>query len=369
MILTLTMLATVVAVAFALAMLPTTQTQGTPLGVRVPRAQLADAAVRTAIARYRQLTLLAGLTAALVVLAGAKFPLLAGLSSLVVVVGAMWAWVSQRRRIMEAKVAGGWFDEVETAITGAISADARTAEFPTPRTPWIWIGAAALAIAVSALVVAQHWDAIPTVVATHWGPSLQADAWADKSIGSVFSLSFVNLFMLVLMWAITATVTWGHVRGRNDQTTRGRLRTAATLAATNQGLGALMFGIIFSLALLQIVAVVPGLEGWMTAVFVFTMVVCIGGLFPLLILVLRAQTQVDDMLRGVTLPDDDKESPDNDRFYKWGMFYYNPDDPAVLVEKRAGVGMDFNYATWQGKAFLACMLAVIIGCVALPFIL
>lgn len=369
MIFTVTMLATVVAVAFLLAMVPTLQTPGTPLGVRVPRAHLSEPVVRDAIARYRQLTLLSGLLAALVTLAGAKFPLLAGLSSLIVVVGALWAWVSQRRRIIQAKVAGGWFDEVETAITGAVGADHRLAAFPTPRTPWMWIGASALAIAVSVLVVAQHWAAIPDVVATHWGPSLEADAWSEKSIGSVFGLSFVNAFILVLFWGITATTTWGFVHSRNDQTSRGRLRTAANLAATNQGLGILMFAIIFALSLTQIVTVVPGLEAWITPVFVATLVLSLGGIFPLLGLVLRAQGQVDDLLRGVTLPDDAKESPDNDQHYKWGMFYYNPNDPAVLVEKRAGVGVDFNYATWQGKAFVAFTLVVLVACLALPLLL
>lgn len=50
------------------------------------------------------------------------------------------------------------------------------------------------------------------------------------------------------------------------------------------------------------------------------------------------------------------------------MFYYNPDDPAVLVEKRFGVGVDFNYACWQAKAFLAAIAVLIIGSIALPLL-
>ena len=51
------------------------------------------------------------------------------------------------------------------------------------------------------------------------------------------------------------------------------------------------------------------------------------------------------------------------------MFYYNPDDPAVMVDKRFGVGMDFNYATWQAKAFMAFVALVLIGSIALPLLL
>ncbi|MBD0854957.1 hypothetical protein CU043_13280 [Corynebacterium striatum] len=71
----------------------------------------------------------------------------------------------------------------------------------------------------------------------------------------------------------------------------------------------------------------------------------------------------------MNFPDDGKDSPDNDKFYKWGMFYYNPDDPAIMVDKRFGAGMDFNYARWQAKVFMAAVLLLLIGSIALPILL
>ena len=59
----------------------------------------------------------------------------------------------------------------------------------------------------------------------------------------------------------------------------------------------------------------------------------------------------------------------SDEHYKWGMFYYNPEDPAVMVDKRFGVGVDFNYAHWQGKAFLAFIALVLLASISLPFLL
>ena len=49
--------------------------------------------------------------------------------------------------------------------------------------------------------------------------------------------------------------------------------------------------------------------------------------------------------------------------------YYNPDDPAVLVDKRFGTGMSFNYARWQAKAFLVISFVILVGSIALPFML
>jgi len=43
---------------------------------------------------------------------------------------------------------------------------------------------------------------------------------------------------------------------------------------------------------------------------------------------------------------------DDDEYWKLGVFYFNPNDSAIFVEKRFGVGMTFNYARWQTWAFV-----------------
>lgn len=66
---------------------------------------------------------------------------------------------------------------------------------------------------------------------------------------------------------------------------------------------------------------------------------------------------------------DTRVGSDDGHAYKWGAFYYNPADPSVIVEKRYGIGIDFNYATWQGKTFAAFVLVTLAACLALPFII
>ncbi|MFL5587716.1 MAG: DUF5808 domain-containing protein [Ktedonobacteraceae bacterium] len=47
---------------------------------------------------------------------------------------------------------------------------------------------------------------------------------------------------------------------------------------------------------------------------------------------------------------------DDDRYWYGGVFYNNPDDPAVLVPKRFGLGWTVNFGHPQGKLFLIGML-------------
>ncbi|WP_225872663.1 DUF5808 domain-containing protein [Pedobacter frigoris] len=44
------------------------------------------------------------------------------------------------------------------------------------------------------------------------------------------------------------------------------------------------------------------------------------------------------------------------KYWKLGLFYYNPDDPAVFVEKRFGIGFDFNWAHRKSYYYLIMIL-------------
>ncbi len=50
---------------------------------------------------------------------------------------------------------------------------------------------------------------------------------------------------------------------------------------------------------------------------------------------------------------------DDDQYWKWGLFYYNPDDPAIWIEKRFGIGWTLNFANPLAVGFLVVLLLVI----------
>lgn len=53
---------------------------------------------------------------------------------------------------------------------------------------------------------------------------------------------------------------------------------------------------------------------------------------------------------------------DDDRYWYAGFFYNNPDDPALFVPKRFGLGWTVNFGHLQGKL-------VLIGMLLLPLVL
>jgi uncharacterized membrane protein len=53
---------------------------------------------------------------------------------------------------------------------------------------------------------------------------------------------------------------------------------------------------------------------------------------------------------------------DDDRNWKLGVFYYNSDDPRVLVRKRMGIGRTLNMARPISWVFL--LAPIVVGLVA-----
>jgi uncharacterized membrane protein len=57
---------------------------------------------------------------------------------------------------------------------------------------------------------------------------------------------------------------------------------------------------------------------------------------------------------------------DDDRYWSAGIFYNNPDDPALFVPKRFGLGWTLNFGHPQAKLVLIGVLVVILVTSLLP---
>ena len=53
---------------------------------------------------------------------------------------------------------------------------------------------------------------------------------------------------------------------------------------------------------------------------------------------------------------------DDDRYWYGGIFYYNPDDPAVLVPRRFGFGWTLNFGNPRGRLIMIVTLLVVLLC-------
>ncbi|NQU76930.1 MAG: DUF1648 domain-containing protein, partial [Planctomycetes bacterium] len=255
-------------------------------------------------------------------------------------IGSMASVAAARRRVL------GY------AVPSAPTRDAAIQPRPTPLAGrWWWLGPP-LILAVFVAYLGLRWQDIPGRFPTHWGPSGQPDAWADRGIASVFFLPAMGmtcwLMMLAIAWALGRFSRRIHARGPGA-TREGRfLRITQWVSLGMAYWFSLTIGTLGLLPLL--VGMNSPLPMWFY-VFVASELV-----LTTITIVILARTGQGGWRLSVNSLDEAKspsERPVGDRTpdsaWKLGLFYYNPEDPAVFIEKRFGIGWDFNWgrpAAW-----------------------
>lgn len=73
-------------------------------------------------------------------------------------------------------------------------------------------------------------------------------------------------------------------------------------------------------------------------------------------------SEIDEPVEEVTEVDEEK-------YWKLGVFYYNPDDPSIFVEKRFGIGSTINLARWQSWAFITGLVLFCIFLGVIPLLM
>lgn len=218
-----------------------------------------------------------------------------------------------------------------------------------------------LVIAVTVAFIGSQWPTIPDSFATHFGGKWRPDAWSDKSLLHVFGMSLLNLGLTALLAASVLPFTKLKVYARNDPSEAGKKATGTAIAATATALGWFAFALVLGLSALQIAMVLPKWQPLIPVAGIMTLVVSIAGTIAMIAYVM---TKVDKVRAG--LPRRASLRID-ENFYKGGMFYFNPDDPARVVDKRGGLGVDFNYAHAPGKIFMAGLLLLCLAPLLLLF--
>src|SRR5215469_9327764 len=203
--------------------------------------------------------------------------------------------------------------------------------------PWLWLPPF-VAMAITAAYLQARYNELPLRFPVHWGADGQPNRWATREPLTVFAPLLMgagmNLLMLGLAWMISRV-------SRNTIMRRVTVRLLEVL------LYPLTFTFIV-VALLPLGLVVPM---WVIPGF---MLACGAGL------IYWSYRQIAAPAIADAVPE-----PQNDAYWKAGMFYYNPSDPAIFVAKRVGIGYTMNFASGWAWVVMALTLAVVVGSIAL----
>lgn len=219
-----------------------------------------------------------------------------------------------------------------------------------------------------ALWLRAHWDRIPARFPVHWDLYGNPNGWADRTPRGVYG----PLVIPAVVLAMLALLSYGIL-------TRARRVVADVDLASGHvkfdfmhrmivGILVLEYAMAFLFAYFGAMPVLgqPGLAMMFGAVIIFlaSVFVLVGWLSrnrpPVpapLHTAAESYAEVHHM-NSTTPPSKAVGDGTPDAYWKLGIFYFNPNDAAVFVEKRFGIGYTMNFARPASWVILGAVLVV-----------
>ncbi|MBV9209996.1 MAG: DUF1648 domain-containing protein [Acidobacteria bacterium] len=210
------------------------------------------------------------------------------------------------------------------------------------------------------VVLIYYYPALPERVPVHWGLNGQPDRWTRKSFSTVFFLPVLmtylqSWFLLLKYDLVHAKMTLPAEQAEiylkfKEQLIVSSLRMMDWV----RGLLAALLGIVSMLILLTTIEPLRHL----LPVANFLIWPCVGLLLFISFYFIYRFMAINNRLEEATGNSNVMRESEAERWTSGGLFYYNPDDPALIVEKRDGLGYTYNFAGKGIKLRLAFLALV-----------
>ncbi len=299
--------------------------------------------------------------------------------------GIALTWLGVRDGAFSILFALGWLSSLGGILSGYVTARGQVAPHRVspstqheaevrPRDVRLaggWLGQLGplLILAGCVIYLLLHWQDIPARFPIHWGLDGQPNGWSTRGRGVFLGpiLGALTCLMITGMLLLTAR----EVR-RIHNSGPGRIQEARNLKNVQW----LLLGINYWLAsLFGALSLMPlfmnGHQSSPTGLLAFSL----GGELIIIIVVVfmamragqggwRLKAAGATVAGTVAVGD---RTPDE--CWKGGLIYWNPDDPAMLVEKRFGYGWTFNFGNARSWWVLVGIIGLSVGISVLAMVL
>lgn len=257
------------------------------------------------------------------------------------------------RKLHKVKESQHWYSNVRQGSSAVYKMEKAPRE---SLLGFFFIIPAIIVIIVTLYIGMTVYPTLPSMIPTHFGANGQPNQYSVKSIGSVFSMVFVQIGTTIGMFILGYII----VRTKQDidvsrpitsyeQQERFKWYTRDSLYLLVSAINISMMSSSFS---------IWGLMNRQYLLLYSLLPVLLGS--GVLIVVLMSFGQMGSRLNvpGMKTENSGISNVNDDRQWKGGVFDYNRQDSSILVPKRFGIGWTFNFARPASWIILAILVAL-----------
>jgi uncharacterized membrane protein len=201
-------------------------------------------------------------------------------------------------------------------------------------------------LAAVAVFLHANWQRLPTRFPIHWGIDGTADRWAERTWRGVDGPLLAGCLVIALLHVLGYMILAASPRGRMADTAEWTARFRRANLRMIVGMGWTLAALFGVLALNPYLS--RGNELVVPTWLMLAAIIAVTAAF------------VWPIVRISQEPGSGSDGTP-DECWKFGQIYYNPNDPALMVEKRFGVGYTINFgnrASWLLVGLLVLIVLV-----------
>jgi uncharacterized membrane protein len=314
-------------------------------GVRIPTALLDDKRLldfkKTYIKNYLSVCGFYTLSFCIVLI---KIPNNAVLLTGIVIFFLLSAWLYYltHRRVMEFKQANQ-VQILNRKQVVMVDTSFRNDQNKRILPPGLWFLIPLIIICLNLVTGYLVYDELPIIVPTHWNIQGEVDGGVFKTWGLVFFFPVVQIFITGFMFLLYRVGGWSklQISTVNPEDSRERNRVFRFRWGANIIFLNILILLAISLLNLFVLQIVP--INIVVLLFVQPLLIIFILLDILFMAVWSGQGGSRLNIQPGSSYIDNDSTLDDDEYWKGGLIYYNPRDPALFVEKRFGIAWGLNY--------------------------
>jgi uncharacterized membrane protein len=257
------------------------------------------------------------------------------------------------KRLADAKARGNWYQGLKQVVM----TDTSLHDHPI-RPSIVWLLISLIFLMALIIIAIIRYPALPTNIPVHFGVNGLPNRWANKTVG-VIMLPLFALIMTVFqtIMAYRLPNTRQQLDPANPTEDMQRQRKQRTMLGNMLLICSAIVNLSFFLIALVSYQVLPtDYSQSMTLIITLLATILPLGIVTIAMMVMYKQNRISLQ----PTPGNTYVARDDDRYWIIGSIYYNPDDPALMVSKRFGIGWTINFGHPQAKFLVAAFVVVIV---------